>query len=56
MDRICHTHLVMGRSRIRIVDIANLAPRAGKINRRYASEFGTRFTSLKLKRIIPFIY
>ena len=35
---------------------ANLAPRAGKINRRYASEFGTRFTSLKLKRIIPFIY
>ena len=35
---------------------ANLAPRAGKIYGRYAAEFGTAFTSLKLKRIIPFIY
>ncbi|WP_295936473.1 DUF1295 domain-containing protein [uncultured Alistipes sp.] len=35
---------------------ANLAPRAASINKRYAKEFGEEFTSLKLKRIIPFIY
>ena len=35
---------------------ANLAPRAAKTYKRYAKEFGTQFTSLKLKRIIPFIY
>lgn len=35
---------------------ANLAPRARKINRRYAEEFGKEFTDLRLKSIIPFIY
>lgn len=35
---------------------ANLAPRAAKLNARYAREFGSRFTDLKLKKIIPFIY
>lgn len=35
---------------------ANLAPRAWRIHRRYAEEFGEEFTKLKLKRIIPFIY
>ena len=35
---------------------ANLAPRAKKINQKYASEFGAEFTRLKLKSIIPFIY
>ncbi len=35
---------------------ANLAPRAHKIHARYSAEFGERFTSLKLKSIIPFIY
>lgn len=35
---------------------ANLAPRAAKIHKRYAEEFGEEFTSLHLKRIIPFIY
>ena len=35
---------------------ANLAPRARKIHRRYAEEFGKEFTDLHLKRIIPFIY
>ena len=34
----------------------NLAPRARKIHRRYAEEFGKEFTDLHLKRIIPFIY
>lgn len=35
---------------------ANLVPRAWRIHRRYAEEFGEEFTKLKLKRIIPFIY
>ena len=35
---------------------ANLAPRARKINQKYAAEFGKEFTDLKLKSIIPFIY
>lgn len=35
---------------------ANLAPRAAKIHNRYTEEFGEEFTSLHLKRIIPFIY
>lgn len=36
--------------------LANLAPRAASLYRRYEQEFGQEFTSLKLKRIIPFIY
>lgn len=35
---------------------ANLAPRAKKINEHYCKEFGAKFTSLKLKSIIPGIY
>lgn len=35
---------------------ANLAPRAGKINDRYAAEFGDEFRKLKLRKIIPYIY
>lgn len=35
---------------------ANLAPRAGKLRERYTREFGQEFTSLRRKRIIPFIY
>jgi 3-oxo-5-alpha-steroid 4-dehydrogenase 1 len=35
---------------------ANLAPRAGDLRKRYEDEFGEEFTSLKRKRIIPFIY
>lgn len=35
---------------------ANLAPRADAIYKNYSREFGEEFTSLKLKRIIPFIY
>ena len=35
---------------------ANLAPRAHKIHQRYAAEFGSEFTSLHLKRILPGIY
>ena len=35
---------------------ANLAPRAGDLRKRYEQEFGEEFTSLKRKRIIPFIY
>lgn len=35
---------------------ANLAPRARSIHRRYISEFGERYSSLKRKYIIPFIY
>lgn len=35
---------------------ANLAPRAAKTHRRYAREFGEKFTSLGLKRVIPFVY
>ena len=35
---------------------ANLAPRAEKIHDRYKAEFGSEFTSLRVRRIIPFIY
>lgn len=35
---------------------ANLAPRAGKIYKRYSKEFPSEFNSLKLKKIIPYIY
>lgn len=35
---------------------ANLAPRAVRLRERYAAEFGTEFTSLRRKSIIPFIY
>lgn len=35
---------------------ANLAPRSASLYRRYEKEFGEEFTSLKRKRIIPFIY
>ena len=35
---------------------ANLAPRAASLRRRYEQEFGEEFTSLRRKRIIPFIY
>lgn len=35
---------------------ANLAPRAEKIHKRYAREFGTEFTNIGTHRIIPFIY
>lgn len=35
---------------------ANLAPRAEKIHDRYKAEFGSEFTSLHVRRIIPFIY
>lgn len=35
---------------------ANLAPRSASLYKRYEKEFGEEFTSLKLKRIIPFIY
>lgn len=35
---------------------ANLAPRAWRIHRRYAEEFGEEFTRLKLRRMIPYIY
>lgn len=35
---------------------ANLAPRAEKIYKRYAREFGTEFTNIGTHRIIPFIY
>lgn len=35
---------------------ANLAPRARRIRRRYAEEFGDDFRRLRLKAIIPFIY
>lgn len=35
---------------------ANLAPRANSLYKRYEKEFGEEFTSLKRKRIIPFIY
>ena len=35
---------------------ANLAPRATSLRRRYEQEFGEEFTSLRRKRIIPFIY
>lgn len=35
---------------------ANLAPRSASLYRRYQREFGTEFTSLRRKRIIPFIY
>ncbi len=35
---------------------ANLAPRANSLYKKYAEEFGTEFTSLKRKKVIPFIY
>lgn len=35
---------------------ANLAPRSASLYKRYEKEFGQEFTSLKRKRIIPFIY
>lgn len=35
---------------------ANLAPRSASLYERYTKEFGSKFTSLKRKRIIPFIY
>lgn len=35
---------------------ANLAPRAAKIHSRYVSEFGDEFTSLRTRRILPYIY
>ena len=35
---------------------ANLAPRAASLYRRYEKEFGEEFTSLKRKKIIPFVY
>lgn len=35
---------------------ANLAPRARSLAKRYAKEFGSEFTSLHRKYIIPFIY
>lgn len=35
---------------------ANLAPRARSLHKRYSQEFGTEFTSLRRKYIIPFIY
>lgn len=35
---------------------ANLAPRANSLYEKYTKEFGEEFTSLKRKRLIPFIY
>lgn len=35
---------------------ANLAPRAASLYKRYEKEFGTEFTQLHRKKIIPFIY
>ena len=35
---------------------ANLGPRSASLYRRYEKEFGNEFTSLKRKKIIPFIY
>ncbi len=35
---------------------ANLAPRSALAHKRYESEFGAEFTSLRRKKIIPFIY
>lgn len=35
---------------------ANLAPRSASLYRRYESEFGSEFSDLKRKKIIPFIY
>lgn len=35
---------------------ANLAPRANSLYEKYTKEFGDEFTSLKRKRLIPFIY
>lgn len=35
---------------------ANLAPRSASLYRRYEKEFGKEFTTLKRKKIIPFIY
>ncbi len=35
---------------------ANLVPRSAALYRRYERDFGAEFTSLKRKRILPFIY
>lgn len=35
---------------------ANLAPRANSLYEKYTEEFGEEFTSLKRKRVLPFIY
>lgn len=35
---------------------ANLAPRAARIHKRYAIEFGKEFTDMQVSRILPFIY
>jgi 3-oxo-5-alpha-steroid 4-dehydrogenase 1 len=35
---------------------ANLVPRAGKIHRRYISEFGESYSRLERRRIFPFLY
>lgn len=35
---------------------ANLAPRSASLYKRYEAEFGEEFTSLRRKRILPFIY
>ncbi len=35
---------------------ANLAPRSASLYKRYEKEFGAEFTSLRRKRILPFIY
>lgn len=35
---------------------ANLAPRAVSLSKRYVAEFGTQYTRLNRKHIIPFIY
>lgn len=36
--------------------VANLAPRAASLHKRYEKEFGQEFTDLHRKRIFPFIY
>ena len=35
---------------------ANLAPRAVKLHRRYEKEFGSEYTSLHRRYMIPYIY
>lgn len=35
---------------------ANLAPRAAALRRRYVAEFGSRYSEMNLKLIIPFVY
>lgn len=36
--------------------VANLAPRAASLHKRYEKEFGHEFTDLRRKKIFPFIY